>query len=130
MRSFLRAAVTTTALLVFGVASVLAGGAGLRWFGVLLMIGSVIEGSDFIVCARQWTFVDRQFRIPRLWAPHRAVSVTEDWLPSSDIVSRRDTMFKAETPTGPVRVAPNLMVARPDVLSWLDLIGGRRARDR
>jgi hypothetical protein len=130
MRSFVRAVFTTTALFAFGCALALTGGSAVRWIGVVLVVVSVIEGSDFFVYARRWTFVDRQFRIPRWWAPHRAVPVTEGWLPSSDIVSRRDTMFKAETPAGPVRVAPNLMVARPDVLSWLDVIGDQRARNR
>ena len=95
----------------------------MRWIGVMVVVVSVIEGSDFFACARRWTFVDRQFRITRWWAPHRAVSVTDDWVPSGADVSRRDTMFRAQTPNGPKRVVPNLMVVRPDVMSWLDEIG-------
>ena len=95
----------------------------MRWIGVMVVVVSVIEGSDFFACARRWTFVDRQFRIPRWWAPHRAVPVTDDWVPSGADVSRRDTMFRAQTPNGPKRVVPNLMVVRPDVMSWLDEIG-------
>ena len=128
LRSLTRATFTTATLFVFGGASVLAGGEVLRWIGVVLVVVSVIEGSDFFVFARRWTFADQELRIPRWWAPHRAIAVTDDWRPSSEDVSRRDTMFKAQTTTGPRRVTPNLMIVRPDVMSWLDLIGEQRAR--
>jgi hypothetical protein len=130
LHSFTRATFTTATLLAFGAASVLAGGDALRWIGVVLVVVSVIEGSDFFVFARRWAFVDQQFRIPRWWAPQRSVPVTADWVPSRDDVSRRDTMFRAETPTGPKRVVPNLMVVRSDVMAWLDVIGEQRTHER
>jgi hypothetical protein len=126
-RSYLRAAFFTSMLGLFGVGAAFFATGWMRVIGAVLGMTAVVIGTDFVVAARRWRFVAGRLYVPRAWSPDRTVQVADHWVPGLSTVGRRDTMFPAPTPDGIERIAPNLLIARSDVMQWLHLIGQARA---
>lgn len=123
-RSYVRAALFTGILVVFGAGGAAFGSTGvLRIVGAVLVVIGVVVGSDFALFTRHWQLIEQQLHVPRAWSPRRTVSVARSWRPGIDDVGHRDSMFVCQTADGDERVTPNLMVARSDVKQWLFLIG-------
>ena len=125
-RSYARAAFFTAITLVFGIGAISGGGLWLRLVGVALTATGVLVGGDFLWGARQWRFTDELLWVPRAWSPRRTIEVSGQWQPHLDSVGRRDSIFQVQTANGVQSVAPNLLVARSDVMQWLHLIGEAR----
>jgi hypothetical protein len=126
-RSYARACFFTGIMFVFGLGTLIGASGWLRPLGALFALVAVGMGSDFVFGARRWRFVEGRLCVPRLWAPNRAIDVSDRWTPGLSGVGRGDSMFRAPVAEGHATVAPNILVARSDVMQWLHLIGQARS---
>lgn len=120
--SYTRAAFFVGMLVLFGVVTVVSADGAAVLIGLVCIAVAATVASDLWIFGRRWELAGDQLQVPRLWSPDRSIHVMATWQPTPADLVRRDSMFRVPTGDGRVQVAPNLLVARSDVLCWFDLI--------
>jgi hypothetical protein len=122
-RSHSRAGFYALMMLGFGVGALFTADGWIRWIGIAVGVAGTYVSVDYLVGALKWQYRAGRLVVPRILKPSCEIDVDPTWRPTIDDLTRRDSMFVAETPSGPTRVVPNMLVARSDIRQWLFLIG-------